>query len=102
MGQHCDLLPGLGLTLKRRKAASQQVRLCSSSLQNTRSPLWPLRSLLGWWERKWVSLRPALRRICLSVCLSVPAGDQSRTWDSPAAQGMGAGGKGGCPVPGGA
>lgn len=45
-------IPG-GLTLKRRKAASQQVRLCSSSLQKMWSPLWPFRSLLGWGERKW-------------------------------------------------
>lgn len=40
------------LTLKRRKAANQQVRLCSSSLQKMRSPLWPFRSLFGCGERK--------------------------------------------------
>lgn len=35
----------LGLTLKRRNAAIQQVRLCSSSLQSSFRPFTPLRTL---------------------------------------------------------
>lgn len=56
-----------GLTLKRRKAASQQVRLCSSSLQKIRSPLWPFRSLLGCGERKLAGPVSAFGTTCLSL-----------------------------------
>lgn len=38
---------GSGLTLKRRNAAIQQLRLCSSSLQSSFRPFTPLRTLWG-------------------------------------------------------
>lgn len=55
-----------GPTLKRRKAANQQLRLCSSSLQKTRSPLWPFRSLLGCRKRKPAGPVSAITTRCLS------------------------------------